>query len=80
MLFYLSASRRESLDPNHIPGVQSGLLHGDVVRVDHILLVHHRLDLPLVGGAVRVVVLVPALLQPPAQRLDVGHRRVRGGS
>ena len=41
-----------------------------MVLHDQVLLVHQRLNLALVRRTVRVVVLVPAALQAPAQRLD----------
>ena len=59
-----SPSRRKHLDT-----IQLWLFDGDVVLTNEVILVHHLLYLPLVCGAVRVVILVAAALQPLEQDL-----------
>ena len=53
----LSSSWRQGTHPIH-----PGLLAGDLLH-DHQVLLVHQLQLPLVGGTVGVVLLVPALVQ-----------------
>ena len=52
--------------------VHPGLLvAGGVVLQQQVIFIHQLLQLPLLGQAVWVVILVPALLQPCAECLDV---------
>ena len=59
----LSISRGQGSDPTAVPTVtvQPGLLAGDVVLQQEVILIHQLLQLSLVGQAAWVVILVPAL-------------------